>query len=76
MPMNPSLRIDMLSGVLTILLLAAAIIAMIPDLSLWFAQTAYAHSVAMRAFYRWQWRAFREYMRVYRRAAQEARASQ
>lgn len=75
MPINPSLRIDMLAGVLTLALLGAAVIALIPDLALWFAQSAYAHSQAMRAFYRWQWRAFREYLRVYRRAAQEARAS-
>jgi hypothetical protein len=64
---------DLFTGSATLLLLAVSIVALVPDLSLWAAQTLVAHSVATRAFWKWQARAFAEYVRVFRRAAAEAR---
>ena len=64
---------DLFTGCATLLLLAILIVGTIPDLSLWAAQTLYAHQLAMRSFWRGQARAFAEYARVYRNAAAEAR---
>ena len=66
---------DLFNGCATLLLLAAFIVAAVPDLSLWAAQTLYAHSIAMRTFWAWQVSAFQAYGKEFRRAAQEARES-
>jgi low temperature requirement protein LtrA len=73
--LNPNYQIDMLTGLLTLILMAVALTGLIPDLGLRMAQNLYGHQMAMRSFYRWQARAFAEYWRVYRRTKQEARES-
>jgi hypothetical protein len=64
---------DLFTGSATLLLMAVSIVAAIPDLSLWMARTLYAHSVAVRCFWRFQARAFAEYVLAYRSAAAESR---
>jgi hypothetical protein len=51
----------------------ASLIVLIPDLALWLARVLYAHSMAVRAFWKMQATSFGEYLKAYRRAAERVK---